>query len=92
MDDLVEAVASGKTRLASGSDLLEPLRSQSLMVRSNDPDAIQRCSRLRKENVSGGMNGKLVQQRTYGLSSGHSLHVDRQRGALRMEVGVDSKL
>ena len=92
MDDLVEAVASGKTKLASGSDLLEPLRSQSFMVRSNDPDAIQRCSRLRGERVSGGMNGKHVQQRTCGLCSGHSLHVDRRRWALRMEVSVDSKL
>lgn len=48
MDDL-EVVASGKTRLASGSVLLDPLRSQILMVWSNDPDAIQRCSRLRRK-------------------------------------------
>ena len=47
MDDL-DVVASGETRLASGSVLLEPLRSQILMLWSNDPDAIQRCSRLRR--------------------------------------------
>ena len=56
MDDLVEAVASGKMRSVSGSDLLEP--SQSLIMRLNDPDVIWRCLRLRREKVSGSKNGR----------------------------------
>ena len=44
MEDLDEAV-SGGIRVISGSGDVLP-KSQSLMVRSNDPDTIQFCSRL----------------------------------------------
>ena len=75
MDDL-DVVASGETRLASGSVLLEPLRSQILMLWSNDPDAIQRCSRLRSRRL-GGLNKKCIKQRTCERCSGHSRHVSQ---------------